>query len=146
MIGVDAPEARVPQLKLWHLFRWGSGVPGYSDQAQWSVLAGLAASLFAGALYRFSPQVYRFYPGCPFHELTGLLCPGCGGTRAIAALLHGHSAEAWGLNALVVMLVPAALGYVALSCARGRWLRVPNAATAGLLALAIGFGVVRKLV
>lgn len=28
------------------------------------------------------------YP-CAFHRLTGLYCPGCGGTRAIEALLRG---------------------------------------------------------
>lgn len=27
---------------------------------------------------------------CLFHELTGLYCPGCGGTRAVRALLKGH--------------------------------------------------------
>ena len=29
-------------------------------------------------------------PPCYFHQLTGLYCPGCGGTRAWIALLHGH--------------------------------------------------------
>ncbi|MGN8773207.1 DUF2752 domain-containing protein [Candidatus Weimeria sp. HCP3S3_B5] len=27
---------------------------------------------------------------CIFHEVTGLYCPGCGGTRALRFLLHGH--------------------------------------------------------
>lgn len=29
------------------------------------------------------------YP-CLFHQLSGLYCPGCGGTRAVKALLEGH--------------------------------------------------------
>lgn len=29
-------------------------------------------------------------PPCLFFRLTGLYCPGCGGTRACLALLHGH--------------------------------------------------------
>ncbi len=27
---------------------------------------------------------------CPFYALTGLYCPGCGGQRAVRALLHGE--------------------------------------------------------
>ena len=30
---------------------------------------------------------YVFF--CPLHDLTGLYCPGCGGTRSLTALLHG---------------------------------------------------------
>lgn len=26
---------------------------------------------------------------CAFHSLTGLYCPGCGGTRAVRELLYG---------------------------------------------------------
>lgn len=29
-------------------------------------------------------------PPCVFHYLTGYYCPGCGGTRAVIALLHGQ--------------------------------------------------------
>lgn len=29
------------------------------------------------------------YP-CLFHQITGLFCPGCGGTRAFTSLLQGH--------------------------------------------------------
>lgn len=28
---------------------------------------------------------------CPFYEFTHKYCPGCGGTRSLTALLHGHA-------------------------------------------------------
>jgi hypothetical protein len=58
----------------------------------------------AGAvLYFFNPSTHGFYPVCEFHALTGLNCPGCGGTRAVHQLLHGHILQALQDNALVVL-------------------------------------------
>ncbi len=34
-------------------------------------------------------------PPCPFHLITGYYCPGCGGTRAFYALLHGRILQAF---------------------------------------------------
>lgn len=39
--------------------------------------------------------------------------PGCGATRALAALLHGNLMQAWHANALLLLLLPLALGYAA---------------------------------
>ena len=63
----------------------------------------LIAALGAGWLLRFPPGQYGFYPRCPVYAWTGLLCPGCGGTRALAALLRGQVGEAFGWNALVTV-------------------------------------------
>ena len=73
----------------------------------------IAAAGLAGAsvLLRFSPQEYSFYPRCPFYALTGHYCPGCGATRAIAELLHGHVAAALHFNAAVTLLLPMLLWY-----------------------------------
>jgi hypothetical protein len=65
--------------------------------------------LGGGVLFSFSPQQYHFYPLCPFHFFTHLLCPGCGGTRAVAELLHLHFAAAFHLNAVVTLLAPVVL-------------------------------------
>jgi len=65
--------------------------------------------LGCGILYNFPPQEYHFYPLCPFFALTHLLCPGCGGTRALYQLLHLHFSEALRLNALVTVSLPIVL-------------------------------------
>ena len=58
-------------------------------------------------VYFFNPSTHGFYPICLFHQLTGLNCPGCGGTRAAYALLHGNVALALKDNMLFVLLIPA---------------------------------------
>ena len=40
--------------------------------------------------------------GCTLHNLTGYYCPGCGGTRAIHALLHGHIMRSFFYHPIVV--------------------------------------------
>jgi hypothetical protein len=57
----------------------------------------------------YPPTATTFYPICPIHQFFGIECPGCGATRALAALLHGHVHQALHFNALFVVLLPAAL-------------------------------------
>jgi hypothetical protein len=79
--------------------------------------AGSVAVLAAcWVVYRFPPAGNRWYPGCAFHAITGLDCPGCGATRAMHQLLHGHIAAAFALNPLLFLLIP-----VALSAAPSFW-------------------------
>ena len=101
-------------------------------------------------LYSFNPSTNGFYPVCGFHELTGLYCPGCGGTRAAYELLHGNLVQALRDNALFVLLLPALGG-------RGAWLairKIRNRPVAGFLTprlswtslvVAIVFTVLRNL-
>src|SRR5687767_2173685 len=72
---------------------------GRPGSRQYKTLAS-AIVMAAGAwiLYTFPPQSHSFYPPCVFRAMTGLLCPGCGSTRALHALLHGHVGEALTLN------------------------------------------------
>ena len=91
----------------------------------WTAVSGTLAA----TLYRFPPAQYHFYPVCPIHACTGLLCPGCGATRALAAMLHGHFNEALHLNAFfVLIIVPCALFYLGVALRRGYWTKVPTLA------------------
>jgi hypothetical protein len=50
--------------------------------------------------------------GCPLRWLTGLACPGCGMTRALAALLRLDFSAALRMHPLVCLLPPAAVWLV----------------------------------
>ena len=55
------------------------------------IIGWIAVALFGGyfllaALTGF--DLAKHLPPCGFHLLTGYYCPGCGGTRAVWALLH----------------------------------------------------------
>ena len=69
-----------------------------------SILATCAA--IVSMLFFVDPARVSVYPTCPFHQLTGLDCPGCGSTRAAHALLHGRLVEALHFNALFVLSLP----------------------------------------
>jgi hypothetical protein len=64
--------------------------------------------LGAGAAYLlvFEPGKSGFFPVCPFRFLTGFTCPGCGSTRALHQILHGHFATAFTLNPLLLLAIP----------------------------------------
>ena len=102
-------------------------------------------------LLRFPPAQYSIYPRCPIHEMFHLQCPGCGATRAIAAILRGHVIEAMNLNALITLLLPFAATYGILCYCRllqrkpFRWPQPPPAATYAALTLATIFTVIRNL-
>ena len=113
-------------------------------------LGALAVIAVGAVLFWFDPAQYRFYPFCFFHELTGLNCPGCGGTRALHWLLHGNVMAALHANALLVISLPL-FGWLALRFAVGKTRR-PNAAQRlsplcfwGFLVLAVCFSVLRNL-
>jgi hypothetical protein len=63
---------------------------------------GFVCAAMALTLFAFDPARYSFYPFCVFHRTTGMLCPGCGGLRAVHQLLHGHFVEAFRFNALFI--------------------------------------------
>ena len=69
--------------------------------AIWSLLAVGAAYVFV-----FEPGKTGLFPICMFRFLTGFQCPGCGSTRALHKILHGHLLAAFMLNPLFLIALP----------------------------------------
>lgn len=66
----------------------------------WVVLAlivGILTAVRFGVLERLGGL-----PPCVMHSTTGLYCPGCGGTRAVSALLHGHPLRSFFYHPIVL--------------------------------------------
>jgi hypothetical protein len=127
---------------------------GSAATSSWVLVAAIAALAAAGALvtlFLFDPATHGFYPICPLHQTTGLLCPGCGTLRAVHQLTHGNFAAAWRLNPLFVALLPVGFWLVAreLIClATGR--RLPGIVTRPifgwvLVAGLVAFGILRNV-
>src|SRR5688572_13957974 len=93
------PASRLPSVPVW---------------------AAAVAAAWAGgvlALHAVAPSV----PTCRFHALTGVPCPTCGGTRAVAQALHGDLLGAFAASPLVfaaVLLAASALLLRALTARR----------------------------
>ena len=73
-----------------------------------STVIAIWSLLVAGAVYLFlfEPGRSGFFLPCMFRLLTGLTCPGCGITRALHQVLHGHFIHAFTLNPLFILLSP----------------------------------------
>jgi hypothetical protein len=105
------------------------------------LLAGLAL------VFAFNPTQSHLFPPCPLYAATGLYCPGCGSTRAVHQLLHGHVAAAFGYNPLMVVSLP----FLAYAAARGLFRALPPRrplpawAVWVTFAVVVGFGIVRNL-
>ncbi|WP_078888607.1 DUF2752 domain-containing protein [Streptomyces sclerotialus] len=114
-------------------------------------VTGLTAAACAYLWHTDPHQPGQLLPRCPFNAMTGLLCPGCGGTRMAYDLLHGDLSAAFHDNAaLLVLGVPLAAyvgGRLLYEGLRGRRYRPrPTPRTlAAVLATALVWGVVRNV-
>ena len=134
------------------------GVPVMQRPGRRALLAGpiacgcalVGAATYVAIIDPSSPGAHL--PTCPFYELTGLWCPGCGLTRATHALLRADVGKALGYNLLAPFFLGAIvvgwLAWVRVALGRSpiRWVtHIPpwsGFVIAGVLAV---FGVLRNL-
>ena len=70
---------------------------------------GVVIVIFTLLVYfykRYNPINNNYFPKCPFRELTGYKCPGCGSQRAIHYLLNFDVKDALKENLLLVIFIP----------------------------------------
>ncbi|MDE6220064.1 MAG: DUF2752 domain-containing protein [Lachnospiraceae bacterium] len=115
-----------------------------------TVLQELAMIIILGFIYMGVFLVSGRGIPCWFNKLTGLKCPGCGMTHAIAQLWTGHIKHALEYNALCVSVLPIACLYILYRAvcyvnndeAFCIWEYVILAI---LLAVTIGYGIMRNI-
>ena len=109
--------------------------------------ASLTAAVYA---FFFEPGKSGLFPACMFRTLTGLACPGCGSTRALHQLLHGHVGSAFALNPLLLFALPILMYLLvrhtgwAISGTEPVGNRLPAPVIYGLFFLLLSFWVVRN--
>jgi hypothetical protein len=117
------------------------------------IFTGIAIATLAGGLavvYWFSPTEYSFFPRCPVYFITNWLCPGCGSTRALHALLHLELRSALHYNALFTLLAPFAclwlgfIGYRTMRYDQFPNLAIPRSAAVCLIVTVVLFTIARN--
>jgi hypothetical protein len=76
------------------------------------VLKETGIILSLGFLYMLFFDRFGIGIPCAFRMMTGWLCPGCGITRALNALLHGDIRSACVYNPLAVYMMPVLIPYL----------------------------------
>lgn len=112
----------------------------------WGGLLVAVGVAVAALLYTYRPAGQFFFPRCSFYSLTGLLCPGCGGLRAVHDLLHGRLMQALQENALFVLGLPLGLVWWMRQRRRGgAVLALSSGAVWAIFAVVVAFAILRNL-
>ena len=78
----------------------------WADERRLAAATLLGLAVVVAAVCVGKPGESLCLPPCPFHALTGLYCPGCGSTRMLYYLVHGHPLLAMRENALAMVVLP----------------------------------------
>jgi len=75
----------------------------YKNYIRWPLIISMVLVVLLGLVYSFfidpNASPAATFP-CVTYRMTGWYCPGCGDTRALHALLHGHILQAFDYNFL----------------------------------------------
>lgn len=83
---------------------------GRLDRLRAPLLVGGGVALATVALHFRDPHRHASWGLCPWYELTGIYCPGCGGLRAVNDLGNGRLVDAASSNLVFVAMVPVLIG------------------------------------
>lgn len=114
------------------------------------IITGLAGVVCIA--YYFSLTFFNIGIPCFFHKFTGLLCPGCGITRMILAILHLDFKSAFQYNQVVFIFSPIILYFIIRLYVS--WLKsenyklslIENIVVYIMLTILLIFGIIRNII
>lgn len=94
---------------------------------------------------------HPLFPDCFFYQTTGHLCPACGNTRAVLALIGGHPLQSLVYNPMILTLAVALTGlYTEMVCyAFGKRVQIlprSNVLLFTVVGLVLGYDIFRNFV
>lgn len=87
----------------------------WNDEVMYRIMIGLSAAAVLAAVVLFllpDLRAYVWERPCMLRQMTGLYCPGCGGTRAFIFLIHGQVGRSFYYNPAVSYVILFALAYM----------------------------------
>ena len=103
-------------------------------------------------LYFILGKIFNIYLFCPFHEVTGLHCPGCGVTRMIKAMFNLNFYQAFRFNPLLFIASPFILFliieqiYSAFKNKKSLYKKIPNMMWNICLVILLFYWVLRNII
>lgn len=79
--------------------------------------------------YIYHPSTNITIMGCPFREITGIYCAGCGSVRATIQILNGNFIKALSHNVFAVLFFPVFIGFIISVISfivRGKFIKTPD--------------------